>query len=426
MRFLFVILAIVLFSSCQEENEIRQITTESDYIKYLNAKAPKTTSKYFKLWNSKIKPDSMQLTSLGIVASQYGVYFDETGDIRYLKKAEKALERAVEIAAIGKADFLRGLARNYIAQHRFKEALELARQAREKGSGIRASQNLLFDIQMELGNYDEAEKHLDSIKNMSSFDYLIRLSKWNDHKGDLNTAIHFLEKAAVKTESSGNKGLQQWVYTNLADYYGHAGRIKDSYNHYLKALELNPKDAYAKKGIAWIVFSYERKPKKAVKILDAIIRDYQSPEVFLLRADIADYLRDKEGKQKALTSYLELARQPDYGPMYNMHNAQYYLNESDKVDWALDLAKEEVQNRATPETYDLLAYSYYKKGNISKAMNISQEFVEGKTEEPMVLLNLAELYKAAGKQEEAEKLKEILLQAIYELGPGSEQRILSL
>jgi hypothetical protein len=30
---------------------------------------------------------------------------------------------------------------------------------------------------------------------MNDYDYLIRLAKWNDHKGDLKTAITFMEKA---------------------------------------------------------------------------------------------------------------------------------------------------------------------------------------------------------------------------------------
>jgi hypothetical protein len=32
---------------------------------------------------------------------------------------------------------------------------------------------------------------------MNDYDYLIRLAKWNDHKGDLKTAITFMEKAEI-------------------------------------------------------------------------------------------------------------------------------------------------------------------------------------------------------------------------------------
>ncbi|MDO1498919.1 hypothetical protein Q2T40_00610 [Winogradskyella maritima] len=141
-----------------------------------------------------------------------------------------------------------------------------------------------------MGNYDTARAQLDSIKDMTDFGYLIRLAKWNDYKGDLDATIRFMEKAMKKVETAKNESLKLWSYTNLADYYGHAGRIKDSYNHYLKALEIDPGNAYAKKGIAWIVFSHENRPKGAMRILDSVTKNYKSPDYYLLKAEIAGYM----------------------------------------------------------------------------------------------------------------------------------------
>ena len=232
IQYIFLPLAIFFLVSCQEEgNDFK--TDKKDYDQFLASKPVKATSKYFKLWDSKIKSDSMQLLSLGNVAAEYSRFFKGTGDIKYLKDAEHSLKKAVEIAAVSKSGYLRALSRNYISQHRFKEALELAEKARTFGSGVKETQSLLFDLHMELGNYDLANKYLDSIQNMSDFGYLIRVAKWNDHKGDLDTAITFMEKATDKAESSKNRGLLLWSYTNLADFYGHAGRIEDSYHLYL-------------------------------------------------------------------------------------------------------------------------------------------------------------------------------------------------
>src|SRR5690606_18953473 len=124
---------------------------------------------------------------------------------------------------------------------------------------------------------------------MSDFDYLIRLAKWSDHQGNLDAAIIYLEKAKTTAESSNMKGIKQWAYTNLADFYGHAGRIHDSYNHYLKALELDPNDAYAKKGIAWIVYSYEKNPDEALRILNSVMKDYLAPDYYLLKSQIYEF-----------------------------------------------------------------------------------------------------------------------------------------
>jgi hypothetical protein len=58
---------------------------------------------------------------------------------------------------------------------------------------VKGQKKILFDVQMELGNFAEAESNLNALKDMNDYDYLIRLAKWNDHKGDLKTAITFME-----------------------------------------------------------------------------------------------------------------------------------------------------------------------------------------------------------------------------------------
>ena len=427
MKFITLVMGLLILSACHTEKKpVGAITNENDYNKFLTAEAPTTTSKYFEIWNSKIKPDSMQLTSFGIVASEYNRYFKSTGDIQYLKKAAQALQRAVTIAAVGKSNYYRALARNYIAQHRFKEALEWAVKAHNLGSGLKESEQLLFDVHMELGNYTEAESYLKKIRNMSDFGYLIRLAKWSDHKGDLTKAIGFMEIAKRIAETSKNKELILWSYTNLADYYGHAGRIKKSYDHYLKSLQLDPKNAYAKKGIAWIVFSYERNATEALRILDAVTHQNQSPDYWLLKAEIAEFLEDNQKKDSYLEQFDREVGNPSYGDMYNGHTVALLQERPDTTDKALHLAMKEVQNRATPQTYDMLAYSYLKRGDKNKAMEIAEKHVAGQTQEPEILYHLAEIYKENGVTEKVADLKEALQQAIYELGPLMEQRISEL
>ena len=425
MKPIIYLFSILLLFSCSTKDE-NNIAKKEDYDKYLASTDSETTSKYFELWNSKIKPDSIQLLSFGNVAGEYTRFFKNTGDIHYLKKAEQALTKAVAIANIGKEGYRRALARNYISQHRFREALVLAEEASELGGGSMDSHSLLFDVHMELGNHDVAEQYLDSIKNMSNFGYLIRLSKWNDYKGDLDTTIKFMEKAKEKAESSKNKALMVWSFTNLADYYGHAGRITDSYNHYLRALELDPKNAYAKKGIAWIAFSNDDNPEEAMRILDSVTKQYNAPDYYLLKAEIADYLNDDYKRSENLDRYFLAIENPDYGDMYNAYNVGLYLEETKQFDKALQLAEKEVENRPTAESYSWLAYSHLKMGNKQKAQEIVKDHVDGKTFEPALLFHAAEVYKANGNSEKVAALKGELIGAIYELGPNMKKQIQDL
>ncbi|WP_405382698.1 tetratricopeptide repeat protein [Maribacter sp. LLG6340-A2] len=424
MKLVRLLIITLLISSCgTKENTEGGVAQKKDYNQYLAVEEIKTTSKYFDLWNNKIRPDSMQLTSFGIVGGEYNRYFQQTGNIEFLKKAEQSLKRAVEIAAIGKAGYYRSLARNYISQHRFKEALRLTDSSMAINGSRLEGQRLYFDIHMELGNYQTAEKYLDSIRNMSDFGYLIRLAKWNDYKGDLDTTIKFMETASKKAESAKNTELMLWSYTNLADYYGHAGRIKDSYDHYLKALSIDKNNAYAKKGIAWILFSNDNNPKEALRILDSVTETYLAPDYFLLKAEIADYMGNDLIRTENLDTYFKLVEDSAYGDMYNAYNLGLYLEETEQLDKALELAKREVMNRPTPEAYSWLAFSHLRNGDKEKALEIMNDHVYGKTFEPALLYQAAEVYKANGIVENVKSIKKELIGALYELGPQMEKQI---
>jgi tetratricopeptide (TPR) repeat protein len=259
--------------------------------------------------------------------------------------------------------------------------------------------------------------------NLNSFDYLIRTAKWNDHIGNLDAAIKYMEKAMAKAESSNLPSLKQWSYTNIADFYGHDGQINKSYDYFLKALAIDPNDAYAKKGIAWIVYSHERNPKEALRILNTITKDYQAPDYFLLKAEISEFLNDEPSKDRNLEAYRKAVQKSQYGDMYNAYNAKLYSENIKLVDSAIIIAKREIENRATPQSYDLLAWSLYNNGEHQKALEIVNQFVINKTYEPEALYHVAEIYKANGMTKELQPLKEELIGATYELGPLMELKI---
>ncbi len=413
--------------SCNKEETT--ITNPEDYAVYLtkhNNQTRKEAKEKLQFWNSRIKADSLQITALAPAATAYTELFHSTGDIAYLKLAEKALTKSVDVAAIGKSGYLLALAHNYISQHRFIEAKEAAQGAYLLKTNSEETEMVLFDISMELGEYENAEKYLQKIANQSDYNFLIRLAKWNDYKGNLDATIRNMEKALKIAENGKKKGLQLWSYTNLADYYGHAGRIEESYDHYLKALAIDPSNAYAKKGIAWIVYSYEYKPEEALKILDAVMSDYQSPDYFLLKAEIAGFQKNDTVKKINLIKYYNSVKDNRYGIMYNTHTALLLAEEYGEYDKALVIAEEEIQNRPTPQSYDLKAYILNLKGDHKEALTIAENYIVHKTFEPLANLHIAQIYKANNLSEKVSPIIEELMDSSYELGPVISKELMNL
>lgn len=411
---------LAILMSCNSN----QVTNTSDYEAYLSTNIDDSKLlEEVNFWTNKIENTTSSYSYLVKRANANTKVFSATGNIDYLIKAEQDLLEANTIVKNNDAGLLKNLAVNYISQHRFKEALVVLKKAESNGEKLVGTKKMLFDVHLELGNYIEAEAYLKGIKNTTSFDYLIRLAKWEDHNGNLEGAIENMEKATEIAESSNLKSMKQWAYTNSADFYGHAGDIKKSYQYFLKALELDPNDAYAKKGIAWIVFSHENNSEEALNILNHISSYYQAPDYDLLKAEVAEFQNNSELKADALQNYQEAVSNKHYGEMYNGYNVTLLTDELLLPKKALEIAKIEVKNRPTPQSYDLLAWSYFKDGNIEKANQIVETFVDGKTFEPAVLYHVAEIYKAAGKTDQLKPLKTELLASIYELGPGMEQKI---
>lgn len=429
MKYIQLILIFVTFTlaiSCNK-NTNEKITNPKDYNSYLalssNSKLSAIQSDY-NFWKTKLVATPNQYPYKAKLAASNSKIFKLTGNISHLKSAEYNLIEANKKTNYNNATYLRSLARNYISQHRFKEALTLLTKAEYNGEHLNRTHFMLIDVHLELGNYDKVDEYLSKVKNFKDFDYLIRLSKYNDHLGNLDNAIKYLENALVIAEASKNQELIQWNYTNLADYYGHAGRIQDSYQSYLKALEINPNNSYAKKGIAWIVFSFERNPKEALRILNTVVKENASPDYHLLKAEVFDFMGNIEEKENQINSYLAKVTNNEYGVMYHKYNVLLFADSKPKA--AIEIAKQEVEERPTVQSYDLLAWAHYKNGNHKKALEITENNVLDKTFEPEALLHSAYILKANRKLERINELKQELLGAVYELGPLAEKEIRTL
>jgi len=420
-----LILVVIGFSSCKEDKTQNRVTNIKDYQNFFstsNTTEISNVNTKITFWNKKIKEDSLQILALQSVGRAYEDLFNLTGDIKSLKKAEKALYQSARIAAVDKESFLLTLAQNYITQHQFRKADSVAKLAYEVNPG-RVSKMVLFDVAMELGNYEEAKKYLEDITNVNDYNFLIRLAKWEDYQGNLDSTIRNMEKAQRIAESSRNKNLMLWVYTNLADYYGHAGRIEDSYNYYLKSLELDPSNTYAMKGIAWIVYSYEKKPTEALRIIEGIEKKKSSPDYYLLKAEIAEFLGKDDEKRKFLRAFMAKAKDPNYGVMYNSHLATVLAEDYRSYEKALEYADMELQNRPTPMSYDLKAHILNLKGNNSEALKLASAYVVDKTSEPTALLHLATIYKTNNLKDDLDTVLPELKASSYELGPVVSKKV---
>ena len=223
-------------------------------------------------------------------------------------------------------EILFALSQNSITQHQFRQANYYNQKAGETGGDKYINHLVGFDTKMELGELMLASKEIERLKDKSAFDYLIRKSKLEDQKGNLEEAIKLMEQAFEKVKNAG-KSLYCWTLSNLADMYGHAGRVQEAYDAYLKVLNKDSSYIYALKGIAWIAYSHDHNSKEAKRIIQFISSQTNMPDLLLQLAEMEEWEGNDREKMKYINEFMDEMKKPGYGDMYNKYLIQTYTNE---------------------------------------------------------------------------------------------------
>jgi tetratricopeptide (TPR) repeat protein len=425
----YILLLNMLFlSACQINSKNEKITQLSDYQVFIKpiqliAHSNQNTEAEVKFWQNKLQSDPQNWVFMTQLAYAHSARFQGQRNVNDLAQAEKLFLTANEKISNQDANLYYALCQNAITRHQFRQARAYLQKAYAINGQEKIGNFLLFDVSMELGNPKIAYSALKKTKNEKSFDHLIRLAKYQDFEGNLDQATQTMERAYELIKNSNKKGLICWSLSNLADMYGHAGKVKQSYETYLKVLKIDKNYDYALKGIAWIAFSHDKNSAEAQRIYTYLFDKTQAPDYYLSLAEVADYEQDTKNKEVYLQKFVAEVSQDQYGDMYNKYLILLFAEEFKNHSKALELAQKEVQNRPTPETYDLLAWVYFQQKNYKKATEIADKYLKDKTFEPEVLFHLGCIYKAAGRKTEAQKLLQEALEAEFELGILTTQKI---
>jgi hypothetical protein len=421
---LYGFLSFVLLHSCSE----KPVTTIADYDKFLQAGTKNASLIQIEadrqFWQNRIEQNPGDITAHSKLAGILSARFAYSGKMEDLHASDSLYKIVNFYNRRTSSGTFRALAANCITQHRFQQAQLYIDSALALGDDKYLTILQEFDVAMELGNYPRAKQALKNLANKNSFDYLSRASKYSDQvDGDLDKSIELMEKAFSTLPENPSPAVYVWVKSNLGDMYGHANQFKRSYASYLEALNKNPSDYHALKGIAWLAFSHDKDIVNARKILNYLKQQHPVPDYDLLLADIAAYEKDTLAQKKHHDNFMTAIRNGMYGDMYNKYLFNLQADELNDAESAFAIAKQEVKNRPSPEVFGWLAWAYYKKGDLSNALQTSGWNVENKCYEPEILYYVGMIYQANGNKTMARKYLQEASLGSFELGPATTAEI---
>jgi tetratricopeptide (TPR) repeat protein len=311
----------------------------------------------------------------------------------------------------------RSMANVCINLHQFRRARAYLDSAVNLGDDKYLTLLMLFDVEMELGNHKHAKHILHAFGKSRSFEVLIRKAKYKDQvEGKLEEAISLMEEAYAKIQRIGNEELELWSLSNLGDYYSHANRFSEAYQNYLKVLQIDPGYYHALNGIGWLAFSKDKDFINARQIFEYLVKQHPVPDYYLPIAEIYAMQGKMQDASYFNARFLNESTNLLYGDMYNKYIFFLYSDELKNYEDALRIAQREVNNRPSPESYDLLAWAHLKKGNTERALTISKLSVENLCFDPLVLYHLGVINLPVDKKK-AKKFLTEASESSVELGP---------
>jgi tetratricopeptide (TPR) repeat protein len=419
---------VLIYNACSTQPS-KPVTNAADYNKYLylkdgdTARGLKTIDGEIAFWSTRFEKMPDDLVAQSKVAGLYGRRFMLSGNIKEVHIADSIYRIANRLQSKSSSGTFRSLAANCITQHQFRQARLYIDSALILGDDKFLTVLMNFDVCLELGDIAGARKSLESLTDKNAFEYLIRQAKMFDHEGDLESAIKVMETAFSKIKDNGTPSLYCWAKSNLGDMYSHANRFSDAYAAYLDVLAIDPDYYHCLKGIAWLAFSKDNNIAAARNILTYLSKYHPIPDYDLMLAEIAAYENNPLANEQSIGKFINATNNPLYGDMYNKYLFHLYADELKNTEKAFQIAQIEVNNRPTPQSYDLLAWAYYKKGAIEQARAIAKLHVENQYFEPEGIYHLGIIYKAAGDRKKAKQYLYEAKKSGFEVGPSLVKEI---
>jgi tetratricopeptide (TPR) repeat protein len=322
----------------------------------------------------------------------------ETGDITYIKLAEKALQKCLEIAP-AHSGATRHLAYAMYMRHGFDEAAIQAQQAVELDPRDSHAYGILGDTYLEVGQYAAATYAYQRMIQLQGDLYAYsRQSGLKSLRGDMDGAIADLQQA-IRLGQAQHRPSESiaWAMWQLGNEYMANGKLPEAEAQYLDALHTFPNYYRALAGLAQVRAAQQRYPE-AIELYQKAIAIVPWPDYAAALGDVYTKLgRAEEAQQQFdLVEYIGYLHALNK-VLYNRELAYFYADHERTLPVALDLAKKELEVRRDIYAYDVLAWALYKNDQPQEALVAMAEALKLGTKDARLFFHAGMIHHRLGE-----------------------------
>ncbi|MDB5286840.1 MAG: hypothetical protein JWR05_1789 [Mucilaginibacter sp.] len=422
MKYLFIAAAIcATMASCKHQTTpiVSKMYVDSLISHFVIPQHVKDNDADMIFWKKRINPDQPRHVNESKYAATLITRFHEFGDINDVKQAEAILNTVSHTFNETLPGPFVALASSAMLQHRFKRADTLFKRAEKIGLDDFTKTTLSFDVNFELGRYTAAQYDLKKLKKANDYSYYFRRSKFDHYNGNMDSAIAAMNKAADLAKNSAYlKGI---ALSNVADLYVHSGNLQKAGELYKQCLILNSVDFHSMLGLGWLALIHDNNDALAKRLFEFVGTNSKLPDYQFKLYQMAQQSGNRALEKKYALAFVEKATDAKYGKMYNKYVIEIYngiLNDPAKAEV---VSKNELLNRATPQTYAWYAYSLFKNHKKDQAYKVFQQYVSDRPLEGLELYYIGVMMKGLNKGYDAQEFFKAAEKNIFDLSPAMQQ-----
>ena len=291
----------------------------------------------------------------------------ETSDVNFYTQAEEALKKSQQLAP-----------ENYegqklhvwllLGRHEFAAALNAAKELNKKMPDDILVYGFMVDANVELGNYDDAEKSAQWMLNLrpGNMPALTRTAYLRELFGDIDGSYELMQMAFQGTPPTENED-RAWIMNQMAHLDLAVGKTAEAENILQQALTIFPGYHYALGNLAKVRIVQ----KRYAEAVDLLQQRYKAAPHAENLYDLAVVLKLAGRTGEASTAFAEFEKKSLAETMRrdnsNHELVSYYTDEANQPAKALEIAQREYNYRHDVFTLDAYAWALHKNNQDAEA-----------------------------------------------------------
>ncbi|HUP00762.1 MAG TPA: tetratricopeptide repeat protein [Gemmatimonadota bacterium] len=326
------------------------------------------TSGAIAFFEGKLAGDPTNVLLAGHLTSRYMKRFQLVADLKDVERAEELARRVLLPLSRDRGEGWSRLAAILLARHEFIEAHAAAARAVAEDSDDATAWATLFDTAVAGGRYDEAREALTSLEP-GSLPQRVRAAQWLDAHGRTESAFGRMSEACREIATWGRPLPYAWCLTELGGIELGRNGPRAAAALFTRALEVEPGYRGGVEGLADLAHA-RGDWAEAERLYRRIALDAHA-DLYLRLAEVRRARGDAPAADRWEREFLRVATAPGAEPLYGHPLALYWAARPETLDRALGVALRDVARRPAVESWDVLAWVRFRRGELQAALAAS-------------------------------------------------------